>query len=171
MFKHYYTFLKYFLAYFLQNDNILLYRFHKSIPSINNKIVTNINSGVKLDNIKKSLKNNISIINNVVNVPNIVALILLNGTHNLYWYISIIIVFNNTAIVLTSSVLNPIESEIINNIIITEYIVKDIGKALCTTSDKKFPWILSLLGSIASIKLGAPIVIKFISDKCIGLNG
>lgn len=49
--------------------------------------------------------------------------------------------------------------------------VSAVGRAFDMTMDKKPFFIFFLFGSKASMSAGAPIVIKFISVKWIGLNG
>ena len=75
---------------------------------MNSIAVKNTKSPVIFDREKKSLKNNISIENNVQSVMNITLLIVLNGLHNLNWYTSMINVVNSTQTVLICSCPNII---------------------------------------------------------------
>ena len=61
-----------------------------------------------------------------------------------------------------------IKNKNINNV---EKTVSAVGAAFAIILTKKLPLTLSLLGSRASIKEGAPIVIKFIKLKWIGIYG
>ena len=124
-----------------------------------------------IDNEKSFSNPNTAIRNEIIIEINNVVLIIFNGFDILYICMNPIVPNSSTASVDISCCDSLKWFEVINNNIVENNIVIDVGNATDATFIKNLPFTFSLFGSSARINAGIPIVNTLVNVNCIGING